>query len=71
MTISTDCCTDSPRRPPRQVAPDKFLEYATSNRPIVRDDDEEAGLSGLLDTETGERFVTESKQLLKFSARAR
>lgn len=56
--------------PTRQVAPDEFLKYATSNRPIVRDDDEEAGLFGLLDTETGERFVVDSHLLLQFSIRA-
>ena len=73
MTIATNCCAETTvrmHRPATQIAPDEFLEYATSNRPIVRDDDEAAGLSGLLDTETGERFVTESQQLLRFSARS-
>lgn len=72
MTILENCCSESAEsmyRPPRQIAPDEFLEYATSNRPIVRDDDEEAGLCGLLDTETGERFVTDSQLLMLFSVR--
>ncbi len=73
MTILENCCSESAESmylPPRQIAPETFLEYATSNRHIVRDDDEDAGLCGLLDTETGERFVIESHLLMQFSIRA-
>jgi hypothetical protein len=71
--ILENCCSESAEsmtRLPRPIAPDEYLEYATSNRPIVRFDDEEAGLCGLLDTETGERFVIESERLMRFSIRS-
>ena len=73
MTITNNCCSGSSvklTRPAHKIAPDEFLQFATSNRPIVRDDDEEAGLCGLLDTETGERYVIDSQLLMRFSVRS-
>ncbi len=71
MTITKSSCSESSSvmQRPRQVEPEEFLRFATSNRPIVRDDDEEAGTCGLLDTDTGERFVTDSFLLMRFSIR--
>jgi hypothetical protein len=44
----------------------QFQRLAISLRKLVRADAPDAGLRGLLDVETGERFVTEEENLFKF-----
>jgi len=43
----------------------EFRKLAISNRKLVRADAPEAGLRGLQDTDTGERFVTEEEKLFQ------
>lgn len=45
------------------VDPQQFFELALSTRKLVRDDRSSAGLRGLLDPETGHRFVVEEDKL--------
>lgn len=47
----------------RFVSPSEFLEYATSRHHLLRSDDREAGIHGLLDPETGTRFLIEEEKL--------
>lgn len=45
------------------VDPQRFFELALSTRKLLRDDRSSAGLRGLLDPETGHRFVIEEEKL--------
>lgn len=62
--LSMRCCPESVRY--KLVDADEFAELAIScARRLVRCDDPEAGLRGLFDPETGERFVISERELLQ------
>ena len=46
------------------VEPSEFLSLMLSRRVLVRSDDMGTGTRGLLDPETGSRFIVEYKDLL-------
>ena len=48
------------------VGPDEFQILAVSNRRLWRSNDPAAGVRGLLDPETGKRYVTEEEKLFLF-----
>jgi hypothetical protein len=47
----------------QHVDPQRFVELALSTRKLLRDDRSSVGLRGLLDPETGRRFVIEEEKL--------
>ncbi|MGD9853841.1 MAG: hypothetical protein AB7U20_02725 [Planctomycetaceae bacterium] len=53
------------------VEPCEFLDYATSRHHLLRSNELEAGIHGLLDPETGMRFLVEEEKLFSVSASAR
>lgn len=48
------------------VDPQRFCQLAVSNRQLIRADDPHAGLRGLIDQETGTKYVVESQRLASF-----
>jgi len=48
-----------------RISPDDYCAMAVSIRKLVRCDDKAAGLRGLEDLETGERFFIDEKDLLR------
>ncbi|MBX3439059.1 MAG: hypothetical protein KF861_16335 [Planctomycetaceae bacterium] len=50
------------------VEPREFLSYATSRHHLLRADERDAGIHGLLDPETGMRFLVEEERLFALSA---
>jgi len=49
-----------------RITPDDYCRLAVSVRKLVRCDDKAAGLRGLEDLETGERFLIEEAELLEY-----
>jgi hypothetical protein len=47
----------------RFIEPDDFLARATSRQNLLRVDDSAAGVHGLLDPATGDRFYVEDEKL--------
>ena len=50
------------------VLPQVYLELATSTKKLERSDDAAASLRGLLDPETGKRYLVEENMLRHFEA---
>lgn len=46
------------------VEPDEFTRLVTSRYPLVRADDWESQLLGVLDTQTGRRFLIERERIM-------
>ena len=55
-----------------KISPDDYCRLAVSIRKLVRRDDKAAGMRGLEDLETGERFIIDEEDLfLPIATRAR
>ena len=52
------------------VEPAEFCRLAISNLPLIRCDDAAAGLRGLVNQDTGERYVVDNTKLTRFHATA-
>ena len=50
------------------VEPAEFCRLAVSNLPLTRCDDLAAGLKGLVNQDTGERFLVDSNKLTRYQA---
>ena len=64
--IKTDCQTsDDNAVVCVKISPDDYCRMTVSTRKLVRRDDKAAGLRGLEDVETGERFFIDEKELFR------